>query len=53
VSDRNIVDNIFKFLHEDKPIIYRNIAKEDYIKHKDILNSFNKYYKNKNMFICY
>jgi hypothetical protein len=46
VRDRNIVDNIFKCLHEDKPIIYRNIAKEDYIKHKDILNSFNKYYKN-------
>jgi hypothetical protein len=46
VRDRNIVDHIFKCLHEDKPIIYRNIAKEDYIKHKDILNSFNKYYKN-------
>jgi hypothetical protein len=27
VRDRNIVDNIFIFLHEDKPIIYRNIAK--------------------------
>jgi hypothetical protein len=46
VRDHNIVDNIFKFLHDDKPIIYRNIAREYYIKHKDTLNSFNKYYKN-------
>jgi hypothetical protein len=27
VRDHNIVDNIFKFLHDDKPIIYRMIAK--------------------------
>jgi hypothetical protein len=45
VRDHNSVENIFKCLHEDKPITYRNIPKEDYIKHKDILNSFNKYYK--------
>jgi hypothetical protein len=46
IRDHNIVDNIFKFLDDDKPSIYREIAKEDYIKNKDILNSFNKYYKN-------